>query len=56
MEQFIVKHYTGEERPIIKGNGFDGLEIGGDRREAEDFIQFVNTLIIAHNKEVSNGS
>ncbi len=42
VERFIVKHYSSEERPIIKGNGFDGLEIGCDREEAEDFVKWLN--------------
>lgn len=45
MEPFIVKHYSSDERPIIKGNDFDGLEIGGCREDAEEFIRFVNELI-----------
>lgn len=45
MEKFIVKQYDESERPIVKGNGFDGLEIGNDREEAEDFINFINVLI-----------
>jgi hypothetical protein len=44
MEPFVVRHYTGEERPTIKGNGFDGLEIGEDREEAERFVAFVNAI------------
>lgn len=45
MNQFIVKHYSEEPHPTIKGNGFDGLVIGNYREEAEDFIEFVNGLI-----------
>jgi len=45
MENFIIKHYSEEERPIIKGNGFDGLEIGEDREEAEEFVNFINDII-----------
>ena len=45
MEKFIVKHYSSDERPIIKGFGFDGLEIGEDREDSEDFIAFVNGLL-----------
>ena len=41
-ELFVVRHYEGEERPSIKGNGFDGLEIGKERWEAEEFVEFVN--------------
>lgn len=50
MEQFTVKHYSSDERPTIKGNGFDGLEIGEDREEAEEFIEFVNKLIDEHDE------
>lgn len=46
-EPFAVKHYTGCDRPIIKGNGFDGLEIGEDREEAENFVDWVNDRIAA---------
>lgn len=42
---FVIRHYTDDERPTIKGNGFDGLEIGEDRQEAEEFINWVNTKI-----------
>lgn len=45
-EDFVVKHYTTEERPVIKGNGFDGLEVGTDREEAEIFIKWVNGHIV----------
>ena len=47
MNRFFVKHYIGDERPTIKGNGFDGLEVGKTRDEAEDFIARVNELIDA---------
>jgi hypothetical protein len=42
---FVVRHYTNDERPSIKGNGFDGLEIGEDRQEAEEFIAWINKRI-----------
>ena len=45
MEPFVVKHYSEDERPTIKGNGFDGLEIGQDREEADAFIAFVNAAV-----------
>lgn len=45
IENFVVKHYHGDDRPTIKGNYFDGLEIGEDREEAEEFIKFVNNII-----------
>lgn len=47
MELFVVKHYAGDERPTIKGNGFDGLEVGKDREEAEAFVAFINAAIAA---------
>jgi hypothetical protein len=45
IEKFIVKNYCSDQRPIIKGNGFDGLEIGEERWEAEQFIEFINQII-----------
>jgi hypothetical protein len=51
IEKFVVKHYSEDERPIIKGNGFDGLEIGIDREEAEYFINYINMLISDINKK-----
>ncbi len=48
-EPFVVKQYSSNERPIIKGNGFDGLEIGNDRAEAVQFVAFINKLIDSHN-------
>lgn len=45
MEPFVVKHYASDQRPTIKGNGFDGLEVGEYREEAEEFIAWVNKLI-----------
>jgi hypothetical protein len=42
---FVVRHYTNDARPSIKGNGFDGLEIGEDRQEAEEFIAWINKRI-----------
>jgi hypothetical protein len=44
-EPFIVKHYAATERPIIKGNGFDGLEVGQDREEAEEFVRWLNDAL-----------
>lgn len=44
-EPFLVKHYTGDERPMLKGNGFDGLEIGETREEAQAFADWVNALL-----------
>lgn len=45
MEKFVVKHYTDDEHPIIKGNGFDGLVIGEDREEAQEFVNYINKII-----------
>ena len=44
---FVIKHYTADLRPTIKGNGFDGLEIGISREEAEEFVAWVNARIFA---------
>lgn len=44
-EPFVVRHYTEDEGPIIKGNGFDGLRIGNDREEAQAFIDWINSRI-----------
>lgn len=42
LEPFVVKHYVGDERCELKGNGFDGLELGADRAEAERFVAWLN--------------
>jgi hypothetical protein len=44
-EPFVVKHYSEDERPSIKGNGFDGLQVGEDRQEAEEFIAWLNARL-----------
>lgn len=50
MEKFFVKHYSSDERPIIKGNGFDGLSIGEERGDAEEFVSFINRELEAANQ------
>lgn len=45
VDLFFVRHYNAEDRPTIKGNGFDGLEIGETREEAEAFVAWVNARI-----------
>ena len=45
-EDFIIKHYTWDAHPTLKGNGFDGLIIGNDREEAEEFVAVINALRI----------
>ena len=45
MEYFVVKHYSSDERPTVKGHGFDGLEVGEERWEAEEFADFLNGLL-----------
>lgn len=42
---FVVKHYIGDDRPSIKGNGFDGLQVGSEREEAEEFIAWINARL-----------
>jgi hypothetical protein len=44
-EPFVVRCYSADDRPSVKGNGFDGLEIGGYREEAEEFISWVNARL-----------
>ena len=43
-EEFVVRHYSADDRPTIKGNGFDGLQVGEDRQEAQEFVDYVNKL------------
>lgn len=45
MERFAVKRYSSDDRPIIKGFGFDGLEVGLDREDAEEFVSFINSIL-----------
>lgn len=45
LEPFSVRHYVGDDRPTLKGNGFDGLEIGENREEAEFFVAWLNHLV-----------
>lgn len=52
---FVVRHYTDDDRPSIKGNGFDGLEIGEDRQEAEEFITWINERICPTPQPVAEG-
>jgi hypothetical protein len=44
-EHFAVKHYTEDEGPILKGNGMDGIRVGEDREEAEDFAKWINARL-----------
>lgn len=50
-EPFVVRHYTGDERPCIKGNGFDGLLVGEDREEAQAFVDWLNDRLRQEAKE-----
>lgn len=43
-EDFVIKHYAGEKNPCIKGNGFDGLLLGEDRQEAQEFVDYINGM------------
>lgn len=45
VEPFVVRHYTSDERPTIKGNGFDGLEVGETREDAETFVAWLNAAL-----------
>lgn len=46
-EPFVVRFYTEDEGPILKGNGFDGCRIGEDREEAERVVSWINVRIAA---------
>ena len=48
-EPFVVRHYASDDYPSIKGNGFDGLRVGEDREEAEEFIDWVNKHCVIAN-------
>jgi hypothetical protein len=45
VEPFVVRHYVADDRPSIKGNGFDGLTLGEDREQAEAFVAWVNSRL-----------
>ena len=49
LEPFVVRHYASDDYPSIKGNGFDGLRVGEDREEAEEFIDWVNKHCVIAN-------
>jgi hypothetical protein len=46
MDNFIVKQYISDDRPSLKGNGFDGLTIGESREEAQEFVDWLNLILI----------
>lgn len=52
-EPFVVKLYAGTDRPSIKGNGFDGLQIGEGREDAQEFVDWINARLLA--KEAASG-
>lgn len=54
MEPFAVKQYSENERPVVKGNGFDGLVLGANKDEAQKFIDFINSVIAKKQPEVLN--
>ncbi len=56
MEKFIVKHYSEDKRPTIKGNGFDGLEIGEYRDGAEEFVNFINKVIDGNSQDTKEAT
>lgn len=45
IEPFMAKHYVSQARPTIYGNGFDGLEVGETREEAEEFVKWINSRL-----------
>lgn len=44
MTDFVVRHYTEDDGPTFKGNGFDGIRVGDDREEAQQFADYINAL------------
>jgi hypothetical protein len=44
-EPFVVRRYSTDARPFIRGNGFDGLELGEDLEEADKFISWINARL-----------
>jgi hypothetical protein len=44
---FVVRHYSDDPHPSLKGNGFDGLTLGDYRDEAEAFVKWINERIAA---------
>lgn len=44
-EHFVVRHYTEQEGPVFKGNGFDGTRVGDDREEAEEIAKWINVRL-----------
>ena len=42
---FVVRYYTEDSNPTLKGNGFDGLVLGENRTEAEEFVTWVNDAL-----------
>jgi hypothetical protein len=44
-EPFVVRYYTEDHNPVLKGNGFDGLVLGHTLREAEEFVNWVNAAL-----------
>jgi hypothetical protein len=51
LEPFVVKHYAETERPIIKGNGFDGLQVGEDREEVQQFVDWLNARLLPRQRD-----
>ncbi|MFA6198675.1 MAG: hypothetical protein WC734_06040 [Patescibacteria group bacterium] len=45
LKYFEVVHWSHKDQPELIGNGFDGLPIGRNQAEAEEFIHLVNILI-----------
>ena len=56
IELFVVKHYQSDINPTIKGNGFDGLRVGEDREEAEEFVRFINQYITVVNQLIDSAT
>jgi hypothetical protein len=44
-EPFDVRRFSTDARPFIRGNGFDGLELGENLEEANKFISWINARL-----------
>lgn len=49
VERFVVKSYG--ERPILKGNGFDGIPVGDTREEAQRFVDWLNSILLGASRD-----
>lgn len=44
IEPFVIKHYTGDDFPSIKGNGLY-MHLATEREDAEEYAEHLNKLL-----------